>query len=151
MRFRCLLATPVLISFAGWIALSPCITDPPTSKPAGPGRLTPVADHHQHLLGPAALPPSPPMLPVVEVPADLEQLLEARAKLYAHAQKAEECEGRDEEEPPAGRGRPLDHSRNRVGDRMEIRRAQNQRGMARNGVVKQFCFRLAQTVSPPRV
>lgn len=90
MRFRCLLATPVLISFAGWIALSPCITDPPTSKPAGPGRLTPVADHHQHLLGPAALPPSPPMLPVVEVPADLEQLLEARAKLYAHAQKPED-------------------------------------------------------------
>ena len=68
-----------------------------------------------------------------------------------HAEKAEEREGRDEEEPPADRCRPLDRLRDDLGDGVEIRRAQDERGTARDRVVEQFCFRLGQACSPLRV
>ena len=55
--------------------------------------------------------------------------------------------GRDEVEPPADRRRPLDRPRDGLGDGMEIRRAQDECGLARDRVVEQFCFRLGQTCS----
>ena len=53
--------------------------------------------------------------------------------------------GRKEEEPPADRCPPLDRLRDDLGDGMEIGRAQDQCGTARDRVVKQFCFRLGQS------
>ncbi len=68
-----------------------------------------------------------------------------------HAEKAEEPQGRDEEEPPADRRRPLDRLRDGLGDRVEIRRAQDQRGTAHDRVVEQLCFRLGQACPPLQV
>src|SRR5687767_11788922 len=44
----------------------------------------PLVDHHQHLLGPTALPPLEPLLPRVEVPAELQALLAERARIYGN-------------------------------------------------------------------
>ncbi|HEX2123946.1 MAG TPA: hypothetical protein VHL59_20135, partial [Thermoanaerobaculia bacterium] len=52
--------------------------------------ILPLADHHQHLLGPTALPPPEVLLPAVEVPPELRRLLDARAALYANAKSGED-------------------------------------------------------------
>jgi hypothetical protein len=54
---------------------------------------------------------------------------------HRHAEKAEKREGREEEHPPAERRAPFDGFRDGVGDRVEIRRPEDQRRMARDRVV----------------
>src|SRR6185436_8935462 len=65
-----------------------------------------------------------------------------------HAEKAEEREGGKKKEPPAGRCSTLDGLCDDLGDRVEIRRAQDERRTAFDRVVEQFCFRLGQACSP---
>ena len=60
-------------------------------------------------------------------------------------------ERRDEEEPPADRCPPLDRLRDDLGDRVEVRRPQDECGTAHDRVVEQLCFRLGQAGSPLRV
>lgn len=56
---------------------------------AGPRTtFAPAVDHHQHILGPTALPPRETLLPFVDAPPELERLLQARAKIYANAKSA---------------------------------------------------------------
>src|SRR5215510_14546258 len=65
-----------------------------------------------------------------------------------YAEKAEQRDGRDEKEPPADRCGPFDGLRDDVSDGVEIRRAQDERRIARDRVIEQFCFRLGQACSP---
>lgn len=55
--------------------------------------IVPLVDHHQHLLGPAALPPPEPQLPFVEVPPELRRLLDERARINANAKTAADLSG----------------------------------------------------------
>ncbi|HYO77257.1 MAG TPA: amidohydrolase family protein [Thermoanaerobaculia bacterium] len=55
--------------------------------------IVPLVDHHQHLLGPTALPPPEPSLPVVQVPAELSRLLEERARISANVKSAADLAG----------------------------------------------------------
>src|SRR4029453_16657744 len=64
------------------------------------------------------------------------------------AEEAEQRNGRNEEEPPADWCRLLHRLGDDLGDGMEIRRSQDERGTARDRVVEQFCFRLGQACSP---
>lgn len=49
-----------------------------------PSGLTPVVDHHTHLIGPFALPLHEPVAPEVSVPPEVAKLLERRAALYGN-------------------------------------------------------------------
>jgi uncharacterized protein len=61
----------------------------PLEDPATAARtrasIAPRVDHHQHLLGPTALPVQAPLLPAISVPAGLERLLVDRARLWGSA------------------------------------------------------------------
>jgi predicted TIM-barrel fold metal-dependent hydrolase len=52
--------------------------------------IAPRVDHHQHLVGPTALPVQAPLLPPVSVPAGLNRLLSERARLWGNAKSISE-------------------------------------------------------------
>lgn len=75
------------VAFAALALLTACSVSRP--GPAGArASVVPRVDHHQHVLGPTALPARETLLPFVDAPAELERLLQARARLYANAKTA---------------------------------------------------------------
>ena len=76
-----------VFALAGSLLLTACSTTTHRTIPV------PRVDHHQHLLGPTALPAREVLLPVVDVPPELQRLLDARARLYANAKSAADLAG----------------------------------------------------------
>ena len=90
----------------------------------------------------SGVPDPDPEHEVRDVPCPADGLVEApdadplpEQPRHRYAEKAEQREGRDEEEPPAERRRPLGRLRDHLGDRVEVRRSKDQRWMARDRVV----------------
>jgi predicted TIM-barrel fold metal-dependent hydrolase len=56
-------------------------------------RIVPRVDHHQHILGPTAMPSAPARLPTILVPQEIDRLLAERGRIYANAKSSADLDG----------------------------------------------------------